>query len=220
MSNGLPIHVPLPVHGHIANVYIFVRFAGAETRARELGPLLLNMPPQQARVFDRYPIFVIQLKPHWEESGGTWLPGSVYAAFHGRSAATAVPDADVQRLVVTPGFGLIGIPRNRWERPMNLAKFTIFHEIGHAVDYEMNLAQPGIQADDYRGIRPVCGAATLLRKRLAEAYARYICRHPQLCRDPVPGEDQATCNRRVITNLRGSPAFRGVPPSWHPGVRP
>ncbi len=219
MSNGLPIHVPLSVHGHTANVYIFVRFHGAEERARELGPLLQNMPPQQARVFDHYPIFVILHKPGGADSGGTWRPGHVHSVFRGRSVITGVPDADVERLVVEPGYGLIGIPQERWQRPMALAKFTIFHEIGHAVDYEMNLAQTGIDAEDYRGVRPVCGGSSLLHRRLAEAYARYIVRHPHICRDPVPGEEQAASDRRVVTNLRGSPAFRGVPASWHPGVR-
>ena len=214
----MPIHVPLPVHEHKAHFFVFLRSGGHEGKARELGPILSRMPPEHAEVFRRYLIFVIRQKPGGGPGGGTWRPTEVFPAFRGRERRTGVSDEDLMRLVVSPERGLIGIPEDRWSRPVNLLKFTVLHEIGHAVDYCWNLSAPGAVERDYRGVRPACGGSDPVKRRVVEAYARWILGSPSICRDPVD-ENAAAANQRIIGLLRRSPALvsRSVPPDWHPG---
>jgi hypothetical protein len=221
MTNHLPIHVSGDVHGHTVHFYIFIDFPGLADKARLLFPFLRRIPPQHALVFDRYPIFFIERKPRGGENGGTWLPRQVWPAFQGRGDTTRVPDAQLQDLVITPGKGLIGIPRARWELDVSLLKFTVLHEVGHAVDYSPGMSlvpttPPGTEVAHWSGVRPVCQGEDEVKKRAVEAYARYVLGHPRICRDPPAGEPVAACSQRIIAHLRRAPAFQSVPSTWRP----
>jgi hypothetical protein len=222
----LEAHVPLTVHGETIHVYIFTDYPGSEAKARGLQPFLQRMPPQHVRgALVRYPIFVIKNKPVPAPGGGTWVRGQVRARFTGREGITGVPAADLQRLILTPGKGLIGIPINRWERNLPRLKFTVLHEVGHCVDNEMSLTQltSGRSATvaDYRGmLEDRCGDGNPVARRAVEAYARYILRPGGICHETPPGEDDSACSRRMIRILRQSRAFSSVPATWRPGHVP
>lgn len=218
----MPLHVRLNVHGTPIDIHIFVDDPLSEAKARGLAPYLQRMPSQHVqRAFARYLVFIIRDKPRGGPGGGTWRPGGVRRAFWDREGITGVPNADLQRLVLTPGKGLIGIPLNRWQLlwqlPIPQVAFTVLHEAGHSVDYEMNLTPPGVSEYDYRGVTPVCGGRDVVKRHAVEAYARFILVPRRICREPVAGESAAACNQRVIALLRRSPAFSSLPPNWMPG---
>lgn len=221
MPDELPIHVPRKVHSSVAHIHIFIDSSDAVTTARGLGPILERMPPQHAEVFDEYLIFVIEEKPGGGRGGGTWRPREVLGAFQGRESRTGASDDELQRLVLGPHRGLIGIPRERWERGLDQAKLTVLHEVGHAVDYAWDLAAPGAVENDYRGARPVCGGSGAVERRAVEAYARWVLGSSRICRDEVEGETTQVSDRRIIALLRRSPAFtrRNVPETWVPPRR-
>lgn len=209
----MSLHVPLRVHSRTINLYIFISSPDSEAKASGLQPFLERMPEQHVHsALDRYTIFVIRAKPRGGDSGGTWLPGQVRRAFWGRESVTGVPDADLERLVLNPGKGLIGIPLDRWERPLARLKFTVLHEVGHCVDYRMNLSPPGATAGDFTGVRPVCGAADIVKRHAVEAYARLVL-GAGICRNTAPA-DAGRCNARIISLLRRAPAFSSVSSSW------
>ena len=190
-------------------MYVYLDMPGALDKAKLLGSYLSRIPRQHASSV--YPIFVMDQKPRGGPGGGTWRPGEVEGGVLGGERGTGIPDADIERLVIEPGFGMIGIPRSRWRRPMGLVAFTVLHEVGHSVDYGMNLSAPGVRVDDFRGVRPTCGAGNAVKRRVVEAYARYVLRARRICRDAHPGETDAEADRRVVRHLLRSPAFSGVP---------
>jgi hypothetical protein len=207
-------HLRLPVGGQVIDIYNFIASPGWEVKARGLARVFGRMPPHHlAAVF---PIFIIEHKPAQGPGGGTWKPHEVSTMFAGHEHNTRVPDADVTRLVMTPGLGLIGIPRNRWEYALPDLEFTVMHEVGHSVDVKLGLKAPRVAVRDFVGVRPTCGAGDAVTRHAVEAYARFIIRPGGICRDPVPEGNQAAGNRRVIGHLRASPAFRGLPSGWMP----
>ena len=214
----MSLHVPLRIHRSTIDIHIFLNQPDSEMKARGLAPSLQRMPEQHVqRALVNYPIFILKNKPGRGPGGGTWRASQVRAAFWGREAITGVPDVELDRLVIKPGKGLIGIPQNRWTRTVNRLRFTLLHEVGHAVDYELNLSPPDATVNDFRGVRPTCGAGSMVKRHVVEAYARFILRPGAICRDSVDGETANASNLRVIRNLRRSPAFSGLPRGWRPG---
>jgi hypothetical protein len=178
----MPLHVPIDVLGTRIDIHIFIGNGVSEVKARGLWPFLRRMPREHVqRALVRYPIFIIRDKPGRGPGGGTWRPSEVRGAFWGRESITGVPDADLERLVLTVQKGLIGIPLNRWQRSLDLLKFTVLHEAAHSVDYEMNLSPAGATLRDFRGVRPTCGAGDLVKRHAVEAYARFILVPARIC---------------------------------------
>jgi len=249
-----PIHIPLSVYGTprspgtpatTVNVYIFVDHPGSATKAHQIAGFLERIPFQHVQqVFQNttggYVIFIIKDKPGRGGGGGTWTPSEVDRAFRGRHRVTCVPDAELQALVLTPGYGVIGIPMNRWgtrefSRGRNPLEFTLVHEVGHAVDYSYARgvggtglsppSPPGTNVSDWCGVRPACGGVGLGRY-VAEAYARFILVPRRICNDTDPGHSQSacliprtevpSCTSRIIDFLRRSPAFSSVSGTWMP----
>lgn len=213
----MPRHVSINVHGTDIHFYDFISSPDFEAKARGMAPFFRRMPGLHVqRAFARYVIFVIRLKPEGEHnprrgrSGGTWLRGQVPRLFRGHETVTGVPDADLQRLVIDRNMGLIGIPQDRWSRPLLGMKNTLLHETGHAVDYTLNLSPPCATVADFRGVRPVCGGSDELKRHAVEAYARLIFAPARICRDG----DINVCSGRVAGVLRRAPAFAAVPDSW------
>jgi hypothetical protein len=217
-------YVQLLVRGHPIHCYIFInprtpREEGQlESKVRGLQPLLERMPQPHVTVL--YPIFFIEEKPGGQQGGGTWRHGEVAGAFLGRRARTGLPDDKVRGLVIDRGTGMIGIPRNRWPRPLQRLKFTVFHEIAHCVDYGLNITPPGATERDFAGVAPTCGGASLLKRRAVEAYARWMLIPANICGEISDPAQRAVANRRVIGVLRRSPAFRSIPATWRPGRVP
>ena len=207
-------HLRLPVGGHVFDIHNFIPTPGWESKARGLARVFGRMPSHHRAVV--FPIFIIEHKPARGRGGGTWGAHEVESMFAGHEHNTGVPDADVRRLVMARGLGLIGIPQDRWERVLSLLEFTVMHEVGHSVDIKLGLKAPGLTERDFAGVRPTCGAGDAVARRAVEAYARFIIRPGGICRDPVPEGDEAAGNRRVIGHLRASPAFRALPPGWMP----
>jgi hypothetical protein len=210
-------HFSLNANGYTIDFYIFIDDPGAEAKVAGLRRYFERMPQQHLAVV--YPIFVIDYKPARGPGGGTWRPGEVRSTFMGphHQQNTHVPDEEVQRLIVDQHKGLIGIPRERWERPLDRLKFTVIHEVGHSVDYGLGLASRWVTPDDFRGVRPTCGAGSSLKRYVVEAYARFIINPADICRDEANfGERDPECSQRVISALRRSPAFRVLPPDWMP----
>ncbi|QDV38439.1 hypothetical protein [Tautonia plasticadhaerens] len=220
-----PQHIPITVHEQVIDFFVCISTPDPETKVRLLATFFGRMPPAHLAVL--YPFFVIEDKPNHGPGGGTWLRAELEAgAFAGRrhEEATGLSNADVDRLVLSAGArGLHGIPRDRWERDVGTsaarAEWTVIHEAGHAVDYELDL-RGTYRVHDYRGITPACGAGNLIVRRAVEAYARYIYadRDAAVARESVPSETRAASSSRVIRNLWGTPAFSpaNVPPGWRP----
>jgi hypothetical protein len=202
-------HLRLPLRGHVIDFYNFIASPGWEAKARGLARVFGRMPPHHLAVV--FPVFIIEHKPARGPGGGTWKPHEVASMFAGHEHNTGVPDADVKRLVMTPG-----IPRNRWKNALPDLEYTVMHEVGHSVDIKLDLKAPRAHERDFVGVRPTCGAGNPLTRRAVEAYARFIVRPWSICRDPVPEGDPAAGNRRVIEHLRASPAFRALPRGWMP----
>lgn len=207
-------HLRLPVREHSVDFYCFIDSPGWAAKARGLARVFGRMPSHHLAVV--FPIFIIEHKPARGPGGGTWRAHEVASMFAGHEHNTRAPDADVRRLVITPGLGLIGIPRNRWQNALSDLEFTVMHEVGHSVDIKLGLKAPRAHERDFVGVRPTCGAGDPVTRRAVEAYARFIVRPWGICRDPVPERDSAAGNRRVIRHLRASPAFRALPPGWMP----
>jgi hypothetical protein len=203
LERGRPLHVPLTVHDSVVDVFVFVDVPGSEEKARGLAGYLAMMPPRHVEVLATYPIFVMNVKPGGRQGGGTWRRGEL-DALRNREYRTGVPNAYVDMLFQDPQLrGVIGMSRDRWERPLERLKYTVLHEAGHAVDNELGLRPRGATAADYRGVRPTCGGGF---PYTAEAYARYIL-GVSICRDLPDG--QAECEARVRALIESSPAFAG-----------
>jgi hypothetical protein len=200
--------------GGIVMVYDYLKSRSTTANLATLERYLQRLPAAHQRVI--YPIFLIEKKPAGGLSGGTWPPHRVQDEFGGHVHNTNVPDDDLRQLV-PDGEGLIGIPRNRWEsrEPMS----TVFHEIGHAVDNELNMTPSWLQASHLAGVRPVCGGGRTVARYAVEAYARWITNPSSVCRDLPAGESQAHADNRVFAALAETPAFSLVPPTWDPSAR-
>ncbi len=200
--------------GGIVTVYDFIESPFSRDNISTLERFLQRLPTPHQRVV--YPIFIIGRKPGGGLSGGTWRPDRVQTGFGGHERYTLVPDGDLRR-IVPDGEGLIGIPRNRWEGESPMS--TVFHEIGHAVDYELNLTPAWLRASHLAGVRPVCGGSSAVAKHAVEAYARWITAPSQVCRDLPAGQTQVQADNRVFAALAETPAFSLVPSTWDPSAR-
>jgi hypothetical protein len=200
--------------GGTVRVYDFLELDVTVDRIATLERLLQRLPA--AHVPAIYPIFVIDVKPAGGLSGGTWTPGRVRTGFRGRTARTGVPDAELDR-IVPEGTGLIGIPQNRWAGREPMA--TVLHEIGHAIDIQLDLTPPWLRVEHLLGVRPVCGDASPVARHAVEAYARWITNPSLVCRDLPPGQTQVQADNRIFATLAATPAFRLVPQTWDPSRR-
>jgi hypothetical protein len=133
---------------------------------------------------------------------------------------TGIPAQDVDAIAVRKNLGVIGLSLDRWRRPMGRLEFTLFHEIGHCVDYAFRpggLVPSGATAVDFPGMETNrCGAGSMMVRRAAEAYARYMLRPHRIFHTQPGAMSAARANRRIIETLRRSAAFSSVPASWEP----
>lgn len=213
-------HHTIVVRGHTVDFYVYVNVPNSREKIRQLTRFFMRLPDQHLALL--YPIFIMKKKPGGRRGGGTWRPGEVPGSFTRTPHAqnTGIPSDDIKRLVVNQGKGLIGLSKDRWERPMGRLSFTVFHEIGHCVDYSFQpngLVPPGARHTDYAGMETNrCGAGNRMVRRAVEAYARYICSPSRIYHTVPPSESNAQVNRRLISTLRRSPAFHSVPTAWQP----
>lgn len=214
------LHYPVTIHGYQIEFHIYVNMPGSRQKVAQLIPFLTRMPRQHLAIL--YPIFIMRRKPHGGQGGGTWTPGEARSAFTRTHAErnTGIPDSEIQRLVVTPGRGMIGMSEDRWQRPMGRLEFTLLHEVAHCVHccfQPGGLLPPGATESDFPGMETNrCGHGSLLVRRAVEAYARYICRPARIFHTLPSGSGPARTNERLIRSLRSSPAFRSVPTEWSP----
>jgi hypothetical protein len=217
----MPEYVNLKVAPYPVDIYIYVNSPNARGKAEQLGIFFGRLPADHLRVL--YPIIVMNKKPGGLNGGGTWtapeVPSNFRAAGHERN--TGVPNADVQRIFTQHGSrGLIGISKDRWDRPVERLKFTVMHEVGHCVHNSFRpggLLASGVRVADLEGMLTTkCGAGDPLERRIVEVYNNYICGSPRISHVPVPRESQQATNSRLIGHLRRSPAFRNVPERWRP----
>lgn len=159
----------------------------------------------------------MQRKPGGRNGGGTWRPGQVRASFLGRSANTLIPDGDIQAYVLARGRGIIGLSEDRWLRPPGRIEFSLLHEVGHCVDYQLGLVAAGARAEDFPGVTTThCGGGNFMVRRAVEAYSRWICAPARLFNSVPEGRTAGEVNRQLKAVLRRSAAFRTVPDTWEP----
>lgn len=212
----MPEHYTLSVRGRTIGFHIYVDVPDSETKVRSLERYFARMPDPHLAIV--YPIFVMHHKPGGRDGGGTWRPGEVRGALTGTRAVanTGVPAADIE-LYVPIRQGMIGISQDRWERGTDRIPATVFHEVGHCVD-SLRLVPSGATEADFPGMTTtVCGAGSLMVRRAVEAYARAIYNPRRIFHELPAGESAAAVNDRLLTTLRRSPAFAGVPATW-PGT--
>lgn len=212
----MPEHHSVNVRGRTLDFHIYVDVPNSVEKIRQLERFLNRLPDAHLALV--YPIFVMERKPAGRLGGGTWTPGQVRTEFMGHTRNTAIPDADVELYAATRGTGIIGLSRDRWLRPMGRLEFTLFHEIGHCIDFQLGLVPPGATAASFEGMMTNrCGAGGMIVRRAVEAYARYICAPSRVYHSPLPAAaNPATINSGLIATLRSSPAFRNVPSTWQP----
>jgi hypothetical protein len=211
-------HHKIRIRGYTVVFHAYTSAPDLAARVARLAPFFSRLPDAHLAVL--YPIFIMLNKPGGRAGGGTWPSGIVAANFMGaaQSANTGIPPADIKLHALSRRQGIIGLSEDRWGRPMGRLEFTVMHEVGHCVHNALGGVIPTSGSPpDFRGMRTDrCGASDLTERRAVEAYARYICRPHGIAHDPVPGETDAETNRRLIGELRRSPAFLTVPASWRP----
>ncbi len=184
-------------------------------KARSLRPNFQRMPFSHLRLV--YPIFVVPYLPRHGTTGGCYRPNQV-RRWLGQDHETGVSDADLERFVIGPGSGIIGIPKGKWEA--DGFKWTVLHEVAHSVDYARNyrLYPAGTTAADFDGVTAFPEGTTNVSEHAVEVYARIIGQAPNICCDTAEfarrGESQSAADQRVAGILRRSPAFRSIPLSW------
>jgi hypothetical protein len=212
----MPEHHTLTIRGRAIGFHIYVTVPDSEAKVRSLERYFTRLPDPHLDIV--YPIFVMEHKPGGRDGGGTWRPGEVRSQVMGAAHTrnTLVPDADIETYVTSRGLGMIGISRDRWERPVARIPATVFHEVGHCVD-SLGLVPHGAGEADFPGMNThACGAGSPLVRRAVEAYARTIYNPRHIYHDLPPGAAAATVNAQLLATLRRSPAFRTVPAGWPP----
>ena len=210
-------HLSFSVRGFTVEFHIYVTVSGSDQKVRQLEPFFRRLPDAHLAVM--YPIFVMDKKPGGRAGGGTWPPGLVRSQVMGAGHArnTGIPDADVDSMVVARGRGMIGLSKDRWERPIARLPFTVFHEVGHCVDIALGLVPSGANDADFAGMETNrCGAGNMVTRRAVEAYARLMCSPSAIYHTLPARETAASANQRLSNVLRRSPAFRAVPATWQP----
>ncbi len=113
--------------------------------------------------------------------------------------------------------GIIGLSEDRWLRPPGRIEFSLLHEVGNCVDYQLGLVASGATEADFPGITTThCGAGNQMVRRAVEVYSRWICAPFRLYNSVPEGNTPVSLNRQLKTVLRRSAAFRAVPPAWEP----
>jgi hypothetical protein len=210
----MPEHYSLTIRSRVIDFHIYVPVPGSEAKVRSLERFFARMPDVHLALV--CPIFIMLHKPGGRDGGGTWRPGEVRSMVMGaaHSRNSLVPDADIETYVTSRGLGMVGISRDRRERPLGRLPGTVFHEVGHCVD-AVGLVPHGATEADFPGMHTRnCGAGNLLGRRAVEAYARAIYRPGQIAHAVPAGGDPAVYNAQLLSTLRRSPAFHAVPPHW------
>ncbi len=213
----MPEHHTLTIRGHPISFHIYVENARSEAKVHDLERFLARLPDQHLALL--YPIFIMNKKPGGRNGGGTWPPELVAASFSttAQMRNTGVPYEDIEQYAVTPGLGVIGLSKDRWERPMGRLEFTLLHEVGHVIHLRLGLIPARATAADFAGMNTNrCGDGNMMARRVVECYARYICRPSAVYHEVPEGERAAAVNARLIRHLRSAPAFHDVPASWNP----
>jgi len=208
------------VRGHAVAFYSYVDSPGFMSKVRQLERFFERLPDRHLAAL--YPIFAMENKPGGRAGGGTWRPDEVRSNFSrpGHERNTGIPFSEFERLVLPYNQGVIGLSRDRWERPMGRLEFTVMHEVGHCIDSAFGpsgLLPRRVREADFEGMATNrCGAGGAMTRRAVEAYARMICRPSRVFHNRPLRESAAHANERLIGALRRSPAFRDVPEAWMP----
>lgn len=212
-------HHALVIRGHTINFYIYVNNPHSVNKVQQLEPFFSRVPDQHLTAL--YPIFIMDKKPGGRQGGGTWKPEQVPRSFTGTAQIrnTGIPAADIEQLVINPGKGMIGLSNDRWDRSIGRLEFTVFHEVGHCIDFSFppeGLVPANARSTDYNGMasdRSRCGAGNSRIRQAVEAYARYVCSPSRIFHNLPPSESAALANQRLLSTLRRTSAFSSVPSS-------
>lgn len=205
----------------VVHFFVYNSLADNETRIEEMKRFFERMPPQHLPAI--YPILLIENHPTrevGEGGGGTPTSGTGdLTPFYRHGDRTTVPREDAEEIVREVGGGhrlqgLHYIPVNRWRRDdRDRRALTLFHEIGHGVDYEMRLtsATGGVSLTEADFPGPLnareCGGLYPEKKRAAIYYSHLI-----VSGRPFPGHGANA--RATLATFRRTLAFREVPASW------
>ncbi len=197
--------------------HIYVTHPQSAAKVTALQPFLARLPDEHLSLL--YPIFVMNHKPRGGNGGGTWPLAEVSSSFTHTDQInnTGIPLVDIQTYVLTPAQGIIGLTRDRWERPMGYLEFSLLHEVAHVINLRLGLVPHGATDATFAGMNTNrCGDGNMIVRRAVECYARYICRPSAVYHELPEGETAAQANSRLIRALRSSPAFQHVPETWRP----
>jgi hypothetical protein len=209
----------LSVRGHSVNFYCYINCSRFREKVQQLETFFSRVPDQHLSVL--YPIFIMENKPGRGKGGGTWTHDLVQSQLTGTAQVrnTGIPAADIEHLVIRPGKGMIGIPAANWNVSIAELKFTVFHEVGHCIDFSFppgGLVPSGARNADFEGMESEvrrCGSSDPLIRKAVEVYARHICSPYRIFYNQPPSETSAQANRRLLSTLRRSSAFSSVPSS-------
>ncbi len=214
--------VNLKIGSSGVSFYIYVNTPNSRQKVLDLESYFRRMPMEHLRVL--YPIVIMNHKAGGRDGGGTWTATEVPTNFArpGHERNTGVPNADIQNIFREHGSrGLIGISKDRWERPIGRLIFTIFHEVSHCIQSSFNtggLVASGLRLNDLNGMteRECRSGLNAVTKRMLAVYTHAICAPSQIYHNRVSGETANETNARMLGHLRRSPAFRTVLQAWSP----
>lgn len=217
-------HLTLDVGGTTIHFFNYNSLADNAERVDAMRMYFERMPV--AHLAAVYPVLLIGLHPtrgvgdHAGTSGGGGTPRpSELRGLRRNSARTGAPEADVDEIIAELSGGhrlhtVHFIPEHKWAREEGPRAFTLFHEVGHGVDYELHLTRArggvALTVEDFPGDINLaeCGGSASYEqsKRAAISYSHAIVR-------------QRVASRTIIESFRRSLAFRGVPDAWFETIR-